>query len=430
MCGQCAVDYAHTAPFVCRKCGSRGVTGFFYFLFMAWWVAFLLFTTWKARRKAMANNATLPPHIKVLVTHLQFLGMAGLVRCGWDSSLEQFFALARATVLPTEAPVSLECVIAGNTVDSSGTVAYDAVRASLLLPCRVCARYRVRPVLWITTLGGSQIAVTFIVLVPAWVALMLFWGVASATRLLYRDPVAKRKSRDLCVGSLQQTTVTLLYFAYPALCVAALRLFPCLTVQGVGTLWEGSLDVSCEAGSSHETVMLSAGVAAIVCAVLGIPVVLSFTVWRRRTALWTRPVKATIGMVCAWSCWCTNAHCVRPCVLRIPLRWQPRPGLVLGAGCGCEQAADSMCSGTIVAIRSCGSGTLLRVDNTAVCAVVDELSRAAGCLRVLCRRWSVCLLVSTSHFVSTPSYGLTACHQFTCLSLHLWGCCLPRLQLH
>lgn len=137
MCGQCAVDYAHTAPFVCRKCGSRGVTGFFYFLFMAWWVAFLLFTTWKARRKAMANNATLPPHIKVLVTHLQFLGMAGLVRCGWDSSLEQFFALARATVLPTEAPVSLECVIAGNTVDSSGTVAYDAVRASLLLPCRV-----------------------------------------------------------------------------------------------------------------------------------------------------------------------------------------------------------------------------------------------------------------------------------------------------
>ena len=259
---------------------------------------------------------------------------------------------------------------------------------------------------------------------------MLFWGVASATRLLYRDPVAKRKSRDLCVGSLQQTTVTLLYFAYPALCVAALRLFPCLTVQGVGTLWEGSLDVSCEAGSSHETVMLSAGVAAIVCAVLGIPVVLSFTVWRRRTALWTRPVKATIGMVCAWSCWCTNAHCVRPCVLRIPLRWQPRPGLVLGAGCGCEQAADSMCSGTIVAIRSCGSGTLLRVDNTAVCAVVDELSRAAGCLRVLCRRWSVCLLVSTSHFVSTPSYGLTACHQFTCLSLHLWGCCLPRLQLH
>ena len=132
-------------------------------------------------------------------------------------------------------------------------------------------------------------------LVPAWVVLVTFWGITSATRLLYRDPVAKRKARDLFAGSVTQTTVTLLYFAYPALCVAALRLFPCLDISGVGRVWEGSVDVSCEDGSAHEGIATSAGTLAVALGVVGIPVALSVAVWRSRKTLWTRKTKSKLG---------------------------------------------------------------------------------------------------------------------------------------
>lgn len=118
---------------------------------------------------------------------------------------------------------------------------------------------------------------------------------ASLARGSYRDPVAKRKAKDLFWGSLTQSTVTLAYFAYPAVCVAALRLFPCSSLPGIGLVWDASLDVSCEADTDHVKTVVAWGVPAVVLGVVGIPAVASFTVWRRRAVLWRNNVKSKLG---------------------------------------------------------------------------------------------------------------------------------------
>lgn len=180
---------------------------------------------------------------------------------------------------------------------------------------------------------------------------------ASLARGSYRDPVAKRKAKDLFWGSLTQSTVTLAYFAYPAVCVAALRLFPCSSLPGIGLVWDASLDVSCEADTDHVKTVVAWGVPAVVLGVVGIPAVASFTVWRRRAVLWRNNVKSKLGALHS----CVPCPAL-PCL--VPLRFcsalvDARTRLTRGRAAVCARWHGAQASSTSATTPGCGSGSWL-----------------------------------------------------------------------
>jgi predicted outer membrane repeat protein len=224
LCGSCASGYRRRTAIDCGKCASTWVVVVTFLATTTCLVAFLAYTT----SRVPGPGTSVGMAVKITVQYVQQLAILGTYRAGWPETAQDMFS------------------IMGGTVGTGGGV------------------------------GSSSISCLYTGLSPFVIEAAVTAAATPALLLLTVRVVTWTTAPPIRVY------IVVLFFLYPSVVLAAAKLLVCVEVDGSARMLVDT-GVECGGGGIQSIAMYAIALPVICIYVLGLPIVLSVSIWRNPT---------------------------------------------------------------------------------------------------------------------------------------------------